>query len=73
MHESGVVEDMSLTSMMMENIERTLVRLERRRMKTLYFTFEKDKFKSRVEKNANKEGKNIYVEYDRRDCEDTQF
>lgn len=57
MHESGVVEDMSLTSMMMEDIERTLVRLERRRMKTLYCTFEKDRFKPRVEKNANKEGK----------------
>ena len=57
MHESGVVEDMSLTSMMMEDIERTLVRLERRRMKTLYCTFEKDRFKPRVEKNANNEGK----------------
>ena len=57
MHENGVVEDISLTSMMVEDVERTPLRPEKKRRKDLYYT-EKERFRLSVrKKNVNKEGK----------------
>ena len=45
---------------MVEDVERTPVRRKRRRRKTLYFTYEKKRFRLSVgNKNASREGKNI--------------
>lgn len=58
MYESKVIEDILLTSMMVEDAKKTLVRPKRRRMKALYFTCENEGFRPSVgKKNASKERK----------------
>ena len=53
-----MAEDISVISIMMEDVERTPVRSKRRRRKPLYFTSEKEWFRLSVEKkNASKKGK----------------
>ena len=60
--------------MMVEDVERTPMRQKRRRRKTLYFTYDKERFRLNVgKKKARREGKKYNFEYDNRNCEDTGF